>query len=225
MPFDNYPDTDIYQPAGLSGNYTHCGTPFWAAPEIIRHNTYGVKADIYSFGIVLWELVAREDPYTGIPSVQVPFMVTEEQLRPKVPSFCDADFLKLMTECWDDDPEKRPEWTEIQGKLKQIYVDTLRRQMKEKEDLSHLIKHEAKRRLTMDMQKVEENKALIFNSVKDDPAETGAGADRKKSPDYYSRRIERVDKSVGSGIHQFLPHSQRLAMQKEEVIGEEENSN
>ena len=175
-----------------------------------------MKADIYSFGIVLWELVAREDPYSGIPSVQVPFMVTEEQLRPKVPSFCDADFLKLMTECWVDDPDKRPEWTEIQAKLKQIYVDTLRRQMKEKEDLSHLIKHEAKRRLTMDVQKVEGKKAKKIGSVEVTPVD----ANGEESPAYYSRRIARVDKSVGSGIHQFLPPSQRLAVHQEEVIGE-----
>ena len=45
------------------GKMTHVGTPFWAAPEMITHAAYSEKADVYSFGIVLWELVAREDPY------------------------------------------------------------------------------------------------------------------------------------------------------------------
>lgn len=46
-------------------------TPCWTAPEVLRNARYTEKADIYSFGIVLWELATREDPYKGMPPFQV----------------------------------------------------------------------------------------------------------------------------------------------------------
>lgn len=44
---------------------TACGTPSWTAPEVLRNEKYTVKADVYGFGIVLWELFARQDPFPG----------------------------------------------------------------------------------------------------------------------------------------------------------------
>ncbi|RLN64643.1 hypothetical protein BBJ29_001789 [Phytophthora kernoviae] len=64
------------------GPYTWVGTPFWAAPEVIRHEAYDEKADVYSYGIVLWELVERKDPYDNLNAFQVPLQVANEGLRP-----------------------------------------------------------------------------------------------------------------------------------------------
>ena len=44
---------------------TACGTPSWTAPEVLRNERYTTKADIYGFGIVVWEMFARADPFPG----------------------------------------------------------------------------------------------------------------------------------------------------------------
>ena len=50
---------------------TACGTPSWAAPEVIRHQKYSFKADVFSFGICLWEMSTRAKPYEDVPPYQV----------------------------------------------------------------------------------------------------------------------------------------------------------
>ena len=74
----------------------------------------------------------------------------------------------------------------------------------------------------MDMKKAEEKQASIFNANKVKAIDIGEGDDDGASPAYYSRRIAKLDPSVGSGIHEFVPPEKRLAVHQEEVIGEED---
>jgi len=50
---------------------TSIGTTAWAAPEVLRHQGYTLKSDIYSFGICLWEIFTREQPFPHLNSPQV----------------------------------------------------------------------------------------------------------------------------------------------------------
>lgn len=48
-----------------------CGTYQWMAPEVIGGHIYTEKADVFSFGINLWELLTRKIPYDGMQPMQV----------------------------------------------------------------------------------------------------------------------------------------------------------
>jgi len=97
----------------LSATMTSCGTPCWTAPEILRNSRYTEKADVYSFGILLWEIVTREDPYKGMPPFQVVFAVGTQKIRPKIPVSCPPCWAELITQCWAEDPEMRPSFVEL----------------------------------------------------------------------------------------------------------------
>src|SRR5690348_9534872 len=44
---------------------TACGTPSWAAPEVLKEDHFSLSADVYSFAVCLWEMCTREEPYKG----------------------------------------------------------------------------------------------------------------------------------------------------------------
>jgi hypothetical protein len=68
---------------------------------------YDEKCDCYSFGVVLWELVTREDPHHGMPSFQIVFAVGTQGIRPIIPSSCPLEFTHLIEELWDENPKMR----------------------------------------------------------------------------------------------------------------------
>lgn len=92
---------------------TMCGTPCYTAPEILRNAHYTTKADVYSFGVVLWELVTREEPFSGMPPFQVIFAVGTKGARPDIPTWCPPELAKLISSSWADDPNLRPSFNQI----------------------------------------------------------------------------------------------------------------
>ncbi len=57
----------------------------WMAPEVIEHKPYGEKADVFSFGIVLWELLTGRVPYSDMTPLQAAVGVVQQGLRPTIP--------------------------------------------------------------------------------------------------------------------------------------------
>eukprot|EP01132_Coremiostelium_polycephalum_P006126 gene6126-7632_t len=96
---------------------TPVGTPCWTAPEVLRNDSYTEKADVFSFAIVLWEIVTREDPYQGMPTFQIVISVGQHKLRPILPPNVSAPLTRLITECWSEDPSQRPSFQEIVKRL------------------------------------------------------------------------------------------------------------
>ncbi|RYY36458.1 protein kinase [archaeon] len=82
----------------VSNKLTACGTPAWTAPEIVKMERYTEKVDVYSFGIILWELITKQEPYGGQKGVQIAYAAAEQGLRPEIPSFCPPDYAQLMQE-------------------------------------------------------------------------------------------------------------------------------
>ncbi|GKA38345.1 serine-threonine/tyrosine-protein kinase catalytic domain-containing protein [Tanacetum coccineum] len=89
------------------------GTYRWMAPEVIEHRPYNHKADVFSFGVVLWELLTRKLPYANLTPLQAAIGVVQKGLRPPIPKQAHPDIVGLLEQCWQQDPSLRPEFSEI----------------------------------------------------------------------------------------------------------------
>ncbi|KAM0946684.1 putative dual-specificity kinase TKL-Pl-4 family [Dioscorea sansibarensis] len=89
------------------------GTYRWMAPEMIQHRPYNQKVDVYSFGIVLWELITGMLPFQNMTAVQAAFAVVNKGVRPTIPQDCLPVLREIMTCCWDGNPDVRPPFTEV----------------------------------------------------------------------------------------------------------------
>lgn len=96
------------------------GTYRWMAPEVIEHEPYDHKADVFSFGIVLWELLTGKLPYEHLTPLQAAVGVVQQGLRPSIPSHSHPELADLLKRCWQRDPFFRPEFSEILELLQQL---------------------------------------------------------------------------------------------------------
>ena len=80
----------------------------WMAPEVIEHNPYREKADVFSFGITMWELLTARVPYEQMTPLQAAVGVVQKGLRPTIPPACPEALAALLRDCWQKDPRERP---------------------------------------------------------------------------------------------------------------------
>lgn len=90
-----------------------CGTYAWMAPEIIRSYCYTKASDVWSFGVVLWELLTGEIPYKNIDGLAVAYGIAVQQLKLPIPSSCPPYLTNIMQTCWSLEPHKRPSFGEL----------------------------------------------------------------------------------------------------------------
>eukprot|EP00002_Diphylleia_rotans_P000123 TRINITY_DN1006_c0_g1_i15.p1 TRINITY_DN1006_c0_g1~~TRINITY_DN1006_c0_g1_i15.p1 ORF type:complete len:458 (+),score=106.05 TRINITY_DN1006_c0_g1_i15:183-1376(+) len=95
---------------------TKCGTRAWLAPEILKGQRYTEKADVFSFGIMMWEVVSRDRPYANQDPLRLNLEIVNG-LRPTPPRNAEAALVQLMNKCWDGDEKARPGFAEIHDSL------------------------------------------------------------------------------------------------------------
>ncbi|KAL8510829.1 hypothetical protein ACS0TY_017588 [Phlomoides rotata] len=89
------------------------GTPEWMAPELIRNEPFTEKCDIFSLGVIMWELFTLNRPWEGTPPERVVYAVAHEGSRLEIPA---GPLGSLIADCWAE-PHERPSCEEILNRL------------------------------------------------------------------------------------------------------------
>ncbi|MED6161263.1 hypothetical protein PIB30_059088 [Stylosanthes scabra] len=92
------------------------GTPEWMAPELIRNEPFTEKCDIFSLGVIMWELCTLSRPWEGVPPERVVYSVANEGSRLEIP---EGPLGRLISECWAESHE-RPSCEDILARLLDI---------------------------------------------------------------------------------------------------------
>ncbi|XP_053739481.1 dual specificity testis-specific protein kinase 2 [Synchiropus splendidus] len=95
------------------------GSPFWMAPEVLRDEPYSEKADVFSYGIILCEIIARVQADPDFLPRTENFGLDYHMFQHMVGD-CPADFLQLAFNCCNMDPSLRPSFTDIVRHLEEI---------------------------------------------------------------------------------------------------------
>jgi serine/threonine protein kinase len=80
----------------------------WLAPEVSANKIYTVKADVYSIGVILWELLTRQNFFGNIRFMSILEDKVKAGERPPIPDDCIPAYRRLIEDCWAHDPDARP---------------------------------------------------------------------------------------------------------------------
>ncbi|CAH0716296.1 unnamed protein product, partial [Brenthis ino] len=101
----------------VSAIMSFTGTVAWMAPEVIRHEPCSERVDVWSYGVVLWELLTQEVPYKNLETHAIMWGVGTDTIALPVPSTCPSSIQLLLNQCWNRVPRNRPPFKIIAAHL------------------------------------------------------------------------------------------------------------
>ena len=120
-------DFGLTQSVEEAESKAHKGTKFaikWTAPEGLIHNNFSVKSDVWSFGILLYEIITYgRFPYAGMTNEEV-IRKLERGYRMPQPKESSYTYYNIMLKCWREEPENRPTFKALQWELEEFLEST-----------------------------------------------------------------------------------------------------
>jgi len=107
------------------GNYKltgYTGSLRYMAPEVVRCRPYNLSADVFSFGILLWVIVACSLPYKGFTVQMFEKMVVSQGFRPPIEKSWSKDVISMMKRCWSANPKERPNFNDITEEMQHLIL-------------------------------------------------------------------------------------------------------
>lgn len=96
------------------------GSAAWMAPEVFEGSSYTEKCDVFSWGIILWEVLSREQPFKEIETTYSIMWHVHKGNRPPLIEGCPRPIHDIMTQCWDRIPQNRPSMEDVVEKMTQL---------------------------------------------------------------------------------------------------------
>uniref|UniRef100_A0A0K2UMH0 Serine/threonineprotein kinase moslike [Hydra vulgaris] n=2 Tax=Lepeophtheirus salmonis TaxID=72036 RepID=A0A0K2UMH0_LEPSM len=101
------------------------GTPGYQAPEMLQYQYASDKCDVYSFGVLCWQVIRKEIPYDGVHPHTIVYKVVSENFRPpdstSLPSYF-KPYQQIYRKSWDQNPKRRPDMKDIFLEIQSITV-------------------------------------------------------------------------------------------------------
>ncbi|CAL1580171.1 unnamed protein product [Knipowitschia caucasica] len=96
----------------------------WTAPEAIQYGSFTIKSDMWSFGVLLYEIITYgKMPYPGMTKMEVMSSIQRGYRMPQ-PENCPSELYDVMLSCWKDKPQDRPTFDFLQSVLDDFYTAT-----------------------------------------------------------------------------------------------------
>ncbi|XP_071952931.1 proto-oncogene tyrosine-protein kinase receptor Ret-like [Antedon mediterranea] len=162
----------------------------WIAIESLYDNVYTAKSDVWSFAILLWEIVTMgATPYPGVTSERL-YNILKTGYRMKKPDGCSDELYQIMTRCWSEKPMDRPSFQE----LCEIFENMLKRNIEyldltELQNLTHNEVEEEEEEEEDNMEAVHMVKMRLLNS------NIHGSSSQSSSSQYNIPRIEKINES------------------------------
>ncbi|GIY68379.1 hypothetical protein CDAR_586171 [Caerostris darwini] len=123
---------DIYERDYYSSDNKKTKLPVkWMAPESLEKGTYSTKTDVWSFGVVLWELMTRGvSPYPDVDNWDIIHYLKSGRRMPQ-PSYCPDLLYEVMLSCWEEDAKSRPTFVQLEERVRGV-ITTLQRNVRQR---------------------------------------------------------------------------------------------